>query len=188
MCFDQAAHDAAIPTLEELRAMSEDAPKPLNPKARAATRDGKAPLDLLEREANEQIARALQTGAKKYGKMNYKTIPIFATTYGAAIRRHIDAWLDQEDEDPESGLNHLAHIGANVHVLLDVMRHGDFRDDRGPQPRTEEQERLSSASNAQHSAQRAQGADPGPRVVKRAVVGPAVPGFEHRFTQGRDRT
>jgi hypothetical protein len=123
-----------------------------NPKQYAATRDSKAPLDLLEGTAEEAIARALQTGALKYGKKNYRTIRIFASTYGAAIRRHIDAWNDGEEDDPESGLSHLAHIGANLHVLFGAMDAGTFEDDRGPQPRTEEQEEASARSNAQHSA------------------------------------
>jgi hypothetical protein len=125
---------------------------PLNPKQAAATRDMKAPLDLLEHAADVEIARAIHTGAVKYGKQNYKSIgAIFASTYGAAVRRHIGAWLNGEDLDPESGLSHLSHIGANIHVLFGAMEAGTFHDDRGPQPPTQEQDERSSMSNAQHS-------------------------------------
>jgi hypothetical protein len=119
----------------------------VNPKDLAATRDKKPPLARLEHVADIEIAKALETGAVKYGKKNYHTIPILAEVYGGAIRRHIGAWLDGEDIDPESGLNHLAHIGANVHVLLAAIHYGQFRDDRGPQPPTNEQAARSAASN-----------------------------------------
>lgn len=121
--------------------------EPENPKAAAATRDQKPPLELLEHAADVEIARALKTGAVKYGQKNYHEVEIFAGTYGGAVRRHIGAWLDGEDIDPESGLSHIAMIGANVHVLLGAMAAGTFRDNRGPQPRTPEQQERSAASN-----------------------------------------
>lgn len=119
----------------------------VNPKDVAATRDNKPPLDLLEHVADIEIARVLFTGAKKYGRKNFHTIPISATVYGGAIRRHVGAWLDGEDLDPESGISHLAHIGANVHVLLAAMKAGMFMDNRAPDVRSDEQEARSTASN-----------------------------------------
>lgn len=124
----------------------------LNPKDAAATRDNKPQLDLLEHVAEVEIARAMHTGAVKYGTGNYRTIPVLARVYGAAIRRHIGQWLDGQDYDRESGLSHLAHIGANVHVLLAAIESGTFIDNRGPAPRTDEQEARSSASNRDHNA------------------------------------
>jgi len=122
-----------------------------NPKVDAATRDGKAPLDLLENTADEAIAWALKDGATKYGKQNYRTIPIYMSTYAAAIRRHVGAWLDGEDDAADSGLHHLAHVGANLHVVFGAMDAGTLVDDRGPQERSPEQEARSTASNGQHS-------------------------------------
>lgn len=126
--------------------------KPANPKDMAATRDGKPRLDLLEHVAEVEIAKAIGTGADKYGVGNYRTIPILARVYGAAMRRHIGAWLDGQDMDPESGLSHLAHIGANVHVLLAAIESGTFVDNRGPARRTAEQDDRSARSNADHNA------------------------------------
>lgn len=120
----------------------------INPKAVASTRDSKAPLDLLEGLANELTARALQTGAEKYGRKNYRTIPIFLSTYVAAIKRHVDALSDGENYDPESGLPHLAHVGANVHVVLGAQDAGTLVVDLGPGTRTDEQEARSTASNS----------------------------------------
>lgn len=103
-----------------------------NPKAVAAERDYKVPLDLLEYAAELDIAKALSTGAKKYGRKNYQKGQIRATTYGAAMLRHLLAWLDGQDCDTESGLRHIAHIGANVHVLYGAIYAGSFVDDRDP--------------------------------------------------------
>jgi hypothetical protein len=123
----------------------------LNPKDAAALRDGKVPLDLLEGVANAAIALALKTGAEKYGRKNYRIIPIYASTYAAAIKRHADAFSDGEDYDRESGLSHLAHIGANLHVLLGAIDAEQYIEDRGPATRSEIQELQSARSNAQHS-------------------------------------
>jgi hypothetical protein len=122
-----------------------------NPKAAQATRDGKVPLDLIEYAAEVEIAKAMHTGAVKYGRRNYRTIEIHATTYIAALKRHIGAWASGEDLDPESGLSHLAHIGANVNVLLGAIDAGTFHDDRAPATRSKIQELQSQRSNAQHS-------------------------------------
>jgi hypothetical protein len=112
----------------------------LNPKDAAATRDNKPRLDLLEHSADIEIAAALLTGAAKYGVGNYRNVPIAARVYGAAIKRHVGAWLEGQELDPESGLSHLAHIGANVHVLFGALDAGTLQDDRGPAERSEDQE------------------------------------------------
>ena len=108
----------------------------LNPKDEAARREDRAPLDLLEHSANILIARALKTGALKYGRRNFRLAPIQLSTYTAAIGRHVGALNDGEDLDPESGLPHEAHIGACVHVLLAAKDAGTLIDDRGPEERT----------------------------------------------------
>jgi hypothetical protein len=90
----------------------------------------KVPLDLLEHPAEVAIAKALETGAVKYGRKNYRKSVVHASVYGAAIRRHIGAWLNGETYDPESGLNHLAHVAATVHVIYGSMEAGTFEDDR----------------------------------------------------------
>jgi hypothetical protein len=101
-----------------------------NPKYVQAQKDGKAPLERLERAADEPISRVLQHGAEKYGARNWRRDAIRITTYVAAVRRHIAALNDGEDIDPDSGEHHMAHIGANVHVFLDALAHGTLIDDR----------------------------------------------------------
>jgi hypothetical protein len=105
---------------------------PRNPKDAAAATEQRDRLDLLEPAADRAIAAALATGAVKYGRRNF-TAPgteIEARTYIAAMRRHLAAWLDGEDNAPDSGLHHLAHVGASVHVVLAAIDAGTFVDDR----------------------------------------------------------
>lgn len=120
---------------------------PGNPKDVAAQTEDKVRLDLLEPPADDAIARVLAHGADKYGLQNYRTIPIHYRTYIAATRRHLKALLRGEDNDPDSGESHWAHVGANVHVILAAMEEGTVVDDRGPAPRSDEQEARSAAAN-----------------------------------------
>lgn len=112
----------------------------INPKELAAAQDDKAPLDYLEHAADVQISRALAggaftptgklSGAAKYGRRNFRYSPIKANVYIGAIKRHIGALANGEDIDPDSGLSHWAHIGADIHVVLSAMDAGTYEDDR----------------------------------------------------------
>ncbi len=93
---------------------------------------GKVELSQLPREAMEQIARVLMFGAAKYGKHNWRKGHDFTRLLDAALR-HLVAWGDGETNDPESGLNHLAHAGACVAFLLWGSKHRPDLDDR-PEP------------------------------------------------------
>ena len=101
-----------------------------NSKEVEAEKEGKVPLDLLEPAADREIALAMAFGAAKYGIRNYVETPINARVYVAAIRRHVAAWLEGEEVAEDSGVHHLAHIGANVHVAMAAMKAGTFIDDR----------------------------------------------------------
>lgn len=102
---------------------------PENPKDIAAREESRAPLQFLEPAADEPIARVLKAGADKYGRRNFAKVPIELTTYVGAIRRHAAAILRGEWLDLESGQPHMAHIGANVHVVLGADEAGTLRDD-----------------------------------------------------------
>lgn len=90
----------------------------------------KAPLCLLPRVFVEAVAWALKTGATKYGAWNWRKTEVPVATYISASLRHLHAYADGEDIDPESGLSHLAHVGANVAIILDAARAGTLVDDR----------------------------------------------------------
>lgn len=116
-----------------------------NPKASAAIH--KPPLDLLEYAAQVEIAYAMKDGADKYGIGNYHEVPIHVRTYVAAALRHIGQYLNGEDRAADSGIHHLAHAAACMQILLAVRDRENFVDDRGPQPRTPEQEARSQVNN-----------------------------------------
>lgn len=105
----------------------------MNPNPKQAAGAAKPRLDLLEYAANMRIAEAMADGARKYGAGNFRISgPILARTYGAAMERHIGLYLSGEDYAPDSGIHHLAHAAACVHVVFAAMEAGTFEDDRGP--------------------------------------------------------
>lgn len=101
----------------------------VNPKEAQAAADGKAPLDYLDPDANEEIAYVLRTGAAKYGRRNYRDTSMKLTVYLGAIQRHVDAMKRGEMLDPDDGRHHLAHIGACAHVTLGALGAGTLVDD-----------------------------------------------------------
>jgi hypothetical protein len=105
-------------------------PLGVNPKAARADQEGKAPLQHLERVALEATARVLAGGADKYGERNYRSTNVLVSTYVGAVLRHALAWADGEDLDPDDGEHHLAHVEANVHVVLGALAAGTLVDDR----------------------------------------------------------
>lgn len=103
-----------------------------NPKYVQAQKDGKAPLEYLVRSCHKEDAACHKHGADKYGIRNWRKDPIKASTYVAAIQRHLDQWAeDMEDRDADSGLSHLTHIRACCAVVLDSIKHDTLIDDRG---------------------------------------------------------
>jgi len=101
-----------------------------NPKLIRALKDGKAPLEHLVTSVWPGDARVHKSGADKYGTSNWLVDKILASTYKGAILRHLKAWAEGEDIDPESGENHLYHIRACCAIVLDSGMHGTLIDDR----------------------------------------------------------
>jgi len=81
---------------------------------------GKPRWDLLPWKATGAIVDVLTFGAKKYAPNNWRKVPEARERYLAAALRHLVAWGDGEDTDPESGLHHLAHAGCCVLFLLEL--------------------------------------------------------------------
>lgn len=102
-----------------------------NPKK--AFGDKKVPLHLVPAPAMVAIAMGLKDGARKYGAFNWRTIPVEVETYVGATLRHLMAWQDGEDIDPDSGNNHLAHAMASLAILVDAVESGNVTDNRPPQ-------------------------------------------------------
>ena len=74
--------------------------------------------DLLPLDAVRPIVDVLTFGAVKYSDDNWQTVPNGERRYFAALLRHLQAWQAGEQNDPESGLTHLAHAGCCLVLLL----------------------------------------------------------------------
>jgi hypothetical protein len=89
----------------------------------------KPPVELLDPYALEQIALVLKFGALKYHEHNWRGGIRFTRLLGAAMR-HTLAILRGEDNDPESGLPHAAHLACCAVFLIWMMKHRPDLDDR----------------------------------------------------------
>lgn len=78
---------------------------------------GKPRYDLIDPWALDILAQVYTYGAKKYSANNMN-IGTHWSRYFAACMRHLWAFWRGEDEDPESGLPHLAHAAWSVFTLL----------------------------------------------------------------------
>lgn len=89
----------------------------------------KLPLHLLSTEAMNQTAAVLAFGAQKYAEHNWRNGFAWSRPLSAAMR-HITAFNDGEDRDPESGLSHLAHAACCIMFLLEFEKTHQHLDDR----------------------------------------------------------
>jgi hypothetical protein len=85
---------------------------------------------LLPAHSLQQTAWVHKLGSEKYGPYNWRKTSVCATTYISAIMRHLDAWRDGEDNDPESCISHIAHVAASCNILLDAQHCNKLNDDR----------------------------------------------------------
>lgn len=76
------------------------------------------------------MGRVHTNGASKYGRFNWRDHTVSSSVYYDAGLRHLMAWFDGEDCDPESGLHHLAHVMACCNIVLDAKEHGKLNDNR----------------------------------------------------------
>jgi hypothetical protein len=86
-------------------------------------------MDLIAPEAMVALARVLTFGAEKYAPRNWEKGMDWGRVYAAA-QRHMWAWLAGEDNDPETGLSHMAHAMCCLMFLIAYQARGTGRDDR----------------------------------------------------------
>jgi hypothetical protein len=89
----------------------------------------KSPMQLLPCDPLRQIADVLGFGAQKYKAHNWRKGMEWSRLTGAAMR-HLTAFNDGEDTDPESGISHLAHAGCCILFLLQYLKDHPELDDR----------------------------------------------------------
>jgi len=88
---------------------------------------GKTDWSLLPWDAVEEIIKVLQFGAGKYSPWNWAENGGFKFNrlFNSSMR-HFVAWFwRREDNDPETGLSHMAHLGCNVLFLLHYVLNGN---------------------------------------------------------------
>jgi len=102
--------------------------KSANPKHSSGT--AKAPLHLWPISATIHACYALFAGRTKYGHLNWRSTPVCASVYYAALLRHMGKWWEGQDYDPDDGTHHIGNGLACLAILIDAWVCGTLIDDR----------------------------------------------------------
>lgn len=103
-------------------------PKATNPKDMIGST--KLPLFLWPETATAMGCLGLLDGMLKYGRANWRAAEVRSSIYYDAARRHLTAWFEGEERDPDSGLHHLCHALACIAIVVDAMWAARLVDDR----------------------------------------------------------
>ena len=91
--------------------------------------EGKPRWSLVPQSALIPMVKVLEFGADKYGVGNWsKGLSIRETC--ESLKRHLDAFMEGEDTDPESGISHIGHIQCNALFISYMMKKRPDLDDR----------------------------------------------------------
>lgn len=90
---------------------------------------GKPRYDLLPPDVLAEVVKIITDGAEKYGERNWEAGMSWSRPFAAAMR-HLWAFWDRQNIDPESGSPHLAHAIVNLMFLLAYQGRGVGTDDR----------------------------------------------------------
>jgi len=115
---------------------------------------GKVELALIPPEALVLIGEVFTYGAKKYSPDNWRNGMSWRRMASAALR-HYMAWLRGEQNDAESGLPHLAHLGCCVMMLLTWDQNRQVwgkHDDRWKAPSGGDELEVGDHENPTHSS------------------------------------
>lgn len=104
--------------------------KDTNPKDAVGTR--KVPMSCVPLRPIMELGLAMLEGARKYGRHNYRAVGVRSSVYFDAALRHLFAWWEGEDLDPESGLPHVIKAMACLVVVRDAELQELLTDDRPP--------------------------------------------------------
>jgi len=74
----------------------------------------------------------MMEGGLKYGRHNYRAVGVRGSVYFDATLRHLTAWWEGEDVDPDSQLSHITKAISSLTVLRDSMIRENWVDDRPP--------------------------------------------------------
>lgn len=99
-----------------------------NPKAAQGAK--KYDLMYLPLPAKVEVNRALEDGAKKYGKANWRLTGVSAMVYLNAAARHIEQYNEGQELASDSGVHNLGHAMACLAIIIDAAANGKLIDDR----------------------------------------------------------
>ena len=88
----------------------------------------KAPFSTVPSPVVAEVGLAMLEGALKYGRHNYRAIGVRSSVYFDAALRHLTAWWEGQDVDPDSGLSHITKALACLFVLRDANLIGKLVD------------------------------------------------------------
>jgi len=91
--------------------------------------DNKARTDLIPIRPLMSLANLYKIGAEKYEDRNWEKGMKFSLLYRALLR-HLFAFWDGEDFDPEDGQHHLDSVAFHVFALREYVERGIGEDDR----------------------------------------------------------
>ena len=77
---------------------------------------GKPDYSLIPLTTLADESRVWEYGTKKYAQWNWAKGMAWSVPFACLIR-HMAAWQTGEENDPESGLPHLAHAACNLRML-----------------------------------------------------------------------
>ena len=91
--------------------------------------EGKPRFDLLPYDALTELVNTYTYGAKKYSDDNYLKGMAWGRVF-AAMMRHAWAFWRGENKDPESGLDHMAHVAWCAFTLMVYAKRNIGTDNR----------------------------------------------------------
>lgn len=90
---------------------------------------GKLKWSLVSMRALEPMVEVLMFGAQKYSSHNWKK-GLKYSEISESMQRHLNAFMQGEDDDPESKLLHVGHILCNAMFLSYMVLFRPDLDDR----------------------------------------------------------
>jgi hypothetical protein len=90
----------------------------------------KIPMHLWPMSATIYGVMGLLSGMHKYGRVNWRATPVYASVYFDALLRHAYAWWEGEDRDPDDNTPHLGNCLACLAIIIDAYCCGTLVDDR----------------------------------------------------------
>lgn len=108
---------------------SRDRYKPTNPKDLLGA--NKIPMSTIPANVLSDVALAMLEGAIKYGRHNWRHAGVMSSIYYDAAMRHLMAWWEGEDNDPEGAqLHHITKAIAGLIILRDAIIRQELNDNR----------------------------------------------------------